>query len=104
MREENDERAVDLFLLTRPPGHHRADLCLRLVERSRNPRLYLAGDGIYNLLCLPAHLNGRGRVVACREDALARGLGDCREAAYPDDFYRELAREMLGDRVKMFVF
>lgn len=101
---ENEDSRVDLFLLTKPPGHPRTDLCLQLMTRAKNPRLYLAGDGVYNLLSLPGHLSQRQRVVACQEDVLARGLGRGQGTTDGEDFYRELVDAMLGDQVKMFVF
>ncbi|MDH7597627.1 MAG: DsrH/TusB family sulfur metabolism protein [Methanothrix sp.] len=60
-----------VFILTKPPGNPRAELCLRML--SRNFRLYLLGDGVYNIL------TGRlddiaGDVFAFTRDLRERGV------------------------------
>lgn len=65
----------EVFLLTKPPGSPRSELCLSLIvraeKRGKPTRLYLAGDGVYHLLGgnLPAC-----KVYACKEDLEARGI------------------------------
>jgi tRNA 2-thiouridine synthesizing protein B len=39
-----------IFLLTKTPQSERAKLCLRLLASSVDAVVYLAGDGVYNLL------------------------------------------------------
>lgn len=90
---------VDIFLLTKPPGDPRTHLCKRMISVSDNPRLYLAGDGVYNLFgeessppqiqkILPA-------IYACREDLLARGV-PLEGAFIPDDFYSALVKDVMA--------
>ena len=65
----------EIFLLTKPPHSDRTKLCLHLMELAENGVLYIAGDGVYNLLeeatigALP-----RERILACKEDLEARGV------------------------------
>lgn len=60
-----------VFILTKPPGSPRAELCLRML--SRNFRLYLLGDGVYNILS--GRLDGvQGEIFAFAEDLRARGV------------------------------
>ena len=63
----------DVFLLTKSPFSSRSDLCLKLVVRSGNARLYLAGDGVYHLLAGIEELPGC-IVFACQEDLEARAI------------------------------
>ena len=39
-----------VFLLTKTPNSERTKICLRLVASSVDAVVYLAGDGVYNLL------------------------------------------------------
>ena len=39
-----------VFLLTKTPNSERTKICLRLVASSVDAIVYLAGDGVYNLL------------------------------------------------------
>jgi tRNA 2-thiouridine synthesizing protein B len=60
-----------VFILTKPPGSPRAELCLRMLSGSF--RLYLLGDGVYNLLS--GRLYGMsGEIFAFAEDLRARGV------------------------------
>lgn len=94
-----------IFLLTKPPHSQRTDLCLRLLERSNNSILYLAGDGVYNLL-EPSNLKFPSDVMilACQEDLLARGIQSVEGANVPEDFYRRLVEDMASDDCCIFVF
>lgn len=60
-----------VFILTKPPGSPRAELCLRML--SRNSRLYLLGDGVYNILT--GSLDGaEGEIFAFTQDLRERGV------------------------------
>jgi hypothetical protein len=50
MLSDAKETKMDIFLLTKPPHSDRARFCLQLIMQSENAVLYLAGDGVYNLL------------------------------------------------------
>ena len=65
---------MDVFLLTKPPKSDRARICMRLIARSENAILYLAGDGVYNLLDDAIKALPRERIFACKEDLEARGV------------------------------
>ena len=95
----------EIFLLTKPPHSQRTDLCLRLLERSMNAVLYLAGDGVYNLLESSNLKFPSGVMVwACQEDLLARGIQSVEGANVPDDFYRRLVEDMASDDSFIYVF
>ena len=83
----------DIFLLTNPPQSKRAELCLRLMEHSEDPVLYLAGDGVYNLLD-----------EACNEDLEARGLQAGEGVRVPEDFYQLLVEEMVAEGSRIYSF
>jgi tRNA 2-thiouridine synthesizing protein B len=95
----------EIFLLTKPPQSDRTKLCLRLMERSRDPVLFLAGDGVYNLLdaafleALP-----EVRVLACREDLEARGVQAGERAAVPENFYEHLVEETVSEASRIYTF
>lgn len=93
---------VDIFLLTKAPREQRSELCFKLMERSDSPKLYLVGDGIYNLLNIvdPSAY----KAVACREDVLARGLSQMADVAMPDDFYGELVKDIMENSEHVFTF
>jgi len=95
----------DIFLLTKPPHSQRAALCRSLLERSMNPVLYLAGDGVYNLL-EAAHLKSHPGVIilACQEDLLARGIQAGEVANVTEDFYRLLVVDMASNNCHIYVF
>ncbi|HOK58401.1 DsrH/TusB family sulfur metabolism protein [Methanothrix sp.] len=60
-----------VFILTKPPGSPRAELCLRML--GGNFRLYLLGDGVYNILT--GRLGGvAGDVFAFTQDLRERGV------------------------------
>jgi len=95
---------ADAFLLTKAPGEPRSNLCFKVMKHSKNPRLYLAGDGIYHLLKmsgLPAR-----KTLACREDILARGVPLPRpdSITMPDDFYGQLVKDIMENPDKIYVF
>jgi sulfur relay protein TusB/DsrH len=93
---------TDLFLLTKPPGSTRAELCFKLVERSSDPIIYLFGDGVFHLLSaqkIPA-----GRIIVCKDDALARGVPAEAGAYGQDEFYDRLVNEMMETSDHVYTF
>jgi hypothetical protein len=93
---------VDLFLLSKPPGSTRAELCFRLMERSNDPVIYLFGDGVFHLLRIseiPA-----GRIVICKEDAQKRGLAAGAGAYGQDEFYDRLVNEIMETADHVYTF
>ena len=101
-----------IFLLTKTPQSERARLCLQLAKQSKNAVLYLAGDGVYNLLAgvigscddpaladLPVD-----RVIASKEDLEARGVQAEDKANVPDDFYGRLVDDMMQEGSRIYTF
>lgn len=123
-----------IFLLTKTPQSERTMLCLRLLAGmigsggsassagSADVMVYLAGDGVYNLIgqerqdcaghagcrldkTLPALLTG-DRIMACREDLLARGIsteGNA-TATIPANFYELLVNDMMKEGSRIYTF
>ncbi|MCX8207369.1 MAG: hypothetical protein N3G75_06010 [Methanothrix sp.] len=60
-----------VFILTKPPGSPRAQLCLKML--GRNFRLYLIGDGVYNILAGRLD-SAEGEIFAFKEDLRERGV------------------------------
>jgi len=93
----------DIFLLTKPPQSDRGKLCLQLIEQSENPVLYLAADGVYNLLDaaslkeLPLK-----RILACKEDLQARGVQAGEQVIVSDNFYELLVGEMMSEGSRIY--
>lgn len=120
-----------IFLLTKTPKNERTGLCLLLLARligsggsasSADVVVYLAGDGVYNLidrngqdcasqagsrpvktLSLPALLPG-DKIVACREDLLARGVSLDGNATVPENFYELLVSDMMKEGNRIYTF
>jgi tRNA 2-thiouridine synthesizing protein B len=90
----------DVFLLTKPPFSPRADLCLKLVTRSGNAKIYLAGDGVYHLLSGIEEMPGC-KILACREDLEARAIRSKVEAVekekfeVPENFYSAFIDDLM---------
>ena len=105
-----------VFLLTKTPNSERTKICLRLVASSEDAVVYLAGDGVYNLLgraeAVEAGQAGqdlvtlvaRNRIIACREDLEARGISAEGKATVPVDFYESLVDDMMGDGSQVYSF
>ncbi len=89
---EPDRR--DIFLLTKPPGNPRSELCFKLIARSEASRLYLAGDGVYHLLAGIEVLPSCG-IYACKEDLEARAVRSGKEVTVPEDFYAVLVEDLM---------
>jgi len=110
-----------IFLLTKTPNSERTKICLRLAASSVDAIVYLAGDGVYNLLgqaeCSEASQAGQGddgqslasalsrhRVLACREDLEARGVSADGKESVPDDFYESLVDDMMQEGCQVYSF
>lgn len=94
----------DIFLLTKSQKADRTKLCLQLMARSENAALYLAGDGVYNLLDESLEAIAKGRIFACREDLLARGVQPKVTASILNDFYEILVVDMMENKTRIFAF
>lgn len=98
---------ADIFLLTKPPGHHRAKLCFKLLKRSKDAVLYLCGDGVYCMFDGFDGLLPHERIYACKEDTDARGVqteGAATVATVLVDFYEQLAKDMMIGSDKVYTF
>jgi len=93
-----------IILLTKPPNNERAKLCIQLVERSKNAVLYLAGDGVFNLLDQSIKDIPAGSVRACKEDMDARGVQPEDTAISLIDFYELLVEDMMVRSDKVYAF
>jgi len=72
------------------------------MERFENPKLYLAGDGVYHLLNvsgIPA-----SEIIACIEDIMARGLPLTDDITMPDNFYGQFVRDIMENSDHVYVF
>ena len=106
-----------IFLLTKTQNSERTRLCLRLVTSSdsEDAVVYLAGDGVYNLLGQEEAGESRQagqalasalphRILACREDLEARGVSAEGKATVPVDFYGCLVDEMMREGSRVYSF
>ena len=93
-----------IFLLTKPPGSERSKLCLRLMERAKDAVLYLAGDGVFNLLGDSLAALPPSRIYARGEDMDARGVKSAGRAIVLDDFYDRLVVDTMDDGNKVYSF
>jgi tRNA 2-thiouridine synthesizing protein B len=92
-----------IFLLTKPHDSERTKLCFRLIEQSRNSVLYLAGDGVYNLMSCSIDLLAHDRIYACKEDMEARGI-QSDDVVLPVDFYGQLVEDIMHCSHRLFTF
>ncbi len=100
--EINEEIIV---LLTKPPHSERAKLCFRLIEGSKgNCALYLAGDGVFNLLSRSIDLLPHDCIFACKEDMDARGVQSENTAVLLVDFYERLVEDIMVETCKVYTF
>ncbi len=95
---------LDVFLLTKPPCSERARLCLRLIKQSKNAVLYLSGDGVYCLLGKSIEALPRDRILACKEDLLARGVQAEDKATIPVNFYERLVEDAMNRSSRIYTF
>ncbi len=104
LAQDSQKQKMDVFLLTKPPRTARARICLQLVSRSENAVLYLAGDGVYNLLDDALEALMGERIFACKEDLEARGVHPGVIAAIPNDFYERLLEDIMSDGNRNYTF
>ena len=99
-----DKRGI--FLLTKPPQSDRAKLCIHLMERlGKNATLYLAGDGVYNMLEFDLlRAVSEKRILACKEDLEARGLQAEGGVIVPENFYEHLVKDMASEGSQIYTF
>jgi len=106
--------------LTKTPQSERTKICLRLIASSQDAVVYLAGDGVYNLLgreeadkasqagqadqTLASALPGSHRILAYREDLEARGVSADGKATVPADFYESLVDYMMREGSRIYTF
>lgn len=95
---------MDVFLLTKPPGSERSELCLKLLARSEMSLLYLAGNGVYHLLSQAVEIPPSCEVLACEEDVAARGVVPRRRAEVREDFYERLVEDVMEGDGRFFTF
>lgn len=104
LHEEGTTRRT-IFLLTRPQDSERTKLCFRLIEKSNNPVLYLAGDGVYNLLSGNLDFLAHERIYACKEDMEARGVVNPADAiSLPCDFYGHFVKDVMLCSHRLYTF
>jgi len=101
---DTKEPEVDIFLLTKPPHSDRARFCLQLIAQSENAILYLAGDGVYNLLENALEALSQDRILACKEDLEARGIQAEDKAIVPSDFYEQMVGDVMYERRRLYTF
>lgn len=101
---EAKEYKVNVFLLTKPPHSDRARFCLQLMMRSENAVLYLAGDGVYNLLGDAIGALPMERIFACKEDLKARGVQPGELVVIPSNFYEELVEDIMLNANRVYTF
>jgi len=118
---------MNVFLITKTPKSERTRLCLRLVAKSPDAVVYLAGDGVYNLRDKAeagkagqsyrtaqagpgdddqslAELVPMHRIMACREDLEARSVPSDGKATVPADFYENLVDDMMREGNRIYAF
>jgi len=71
---------------------------------SENAVLYLAGDGVYNLLEKAPEALPRDRVLACKEDLEARGVQAGDKTTVPVDFYERLVKDAMSKNSRIYAF
>ena len=102
--QDSQQFKLDVFLLTKPPKSDRARICLQLLLRSENAVLYLAGDGVYNLLGDALKALPKERIFACKEDLEARGIQPSETMAIPNDFYERLVEDIMLEGNRIYTF
>ena len=95
----------EILLLTKPPNSDRTRLCFQLMEHSENAVLYLAGDGIYNLLdAASLRALPKQSILVCKEDLEARGVQAEGMASVPENFYELLVEDMMLEGSRIYTF
>jgi sulfur relay protein TusB/DsrH len=105
----NHEHGIDIYLLTKPPKSDLARLCHKLLAQSDDAVLYLAGDGVYNLIdgnidAFEAYALPRKRIIACKDDMDARGIPISEKVTVPSNFYEQLVEDMMDEKNRIRVF
>ncbi len=104
VNRSRDDLKNTVYLLTKPPHSERAKLCIQLVGRSKNAVLYLAGDGVFNLLDPSVEALPPAHIYACKEDMDARGVQQENTAISLVDFYEQLVEDMMVRSEKVYAF
>lgn len=104
VKEEMVSGPTDVFLLTKPPGSDRSELCMKLLARRERARLYLAGDGVYHLPDRGSDLPPSCEVRASKEDVAARGVVARIRAEVTEDFYEILVEDLMEGDGRFFNF
>ena len=102
--DDSQNPKMDVFLLTKPPKSDRARICIQLFTRSEKAVLYLAGDGVYNLLDDAFKALPMERIFVCKEDLEARGIQPGIMASLLIDFYERLVEDMMSDGNRIYTF
>jgi tRNA 2-thiouridine synthesizing protein B len=106
-----------VFILTKSPESERTKLSFKLIARSPDAVIYLAGDAVYCLLSkrddparkddpeFRAFLPGQ-RIFACQEDLQARGISpdEKGKAVVLDDFYERMVEDIMKDGSRAYSF
>lgn len=108
---------MKVFLLTKSPDSERTKLCFKLIARSPDAIIYLAGDAVYCLLdrgespakdadANPGAVLLQQRTFACKEDLQARGISfdGNGKAIVLDDFYERLVEDIMKDDCQAYSF
>ena len=91
-------------MLTKPPISPRARLFWKLQEASEDARIYLFGDGVYNLLGEIIGTLSENRIYACKEDTDARGVIAGDKTTILDDFYVAMIEDIMESNNQVYVF
>jgi tRNA 2-thiouridine synthesizing protein B len=97
------QEEYDVFLLTNTPFSPRSELGLKLISRSGNARIYLAGDGVYHLLFRIQEMPGC-TVYACQEDLEARGINGRENFIIPENFYADYIEDIMEHCKRAYTF
>jgi sulfur relay protein TusB/DsrH len=95
---------ADVFLLTKAPSSSRSELCFQVDATHPECKVVLSGRWVYHLLNVSGQLKSAVKTMACGEDILARGLALTDNIVIPDDFYRELIKDIMENSDKVYVF
>jgi tRNA 2-thiouridine synthesizing protein B len=97
------QKKLDVFLLTKPPSNPRSELCFKMALRSGKARIYLVGDGVYNLFT-GIEEQQEFEIYACKEDLEARAISAGEKVLIPDDFYTVFIEDIMENCKHEYVF
>lgn len=97
------QEKLDVFLLTKPPSNPRAKLCFKIASRSGKARIYLVGNGVYNLFT-GIEEQQEFEIYACKEDLEARAISAGEKILIPDDFYAAFIEDIMENCKHEYVF